>query len=349
MSPPPAPSVNDHPRGQARHSAQHWLPFTGLSPRHAEPLAITETTQIVLWERLNTLSCIWHLIDRFPFHRGNRPQNFKNHSHYKMLFLHINDLHWYHTERLVKSTLFGTQTSINSSSDALTWLLFGTWKRPWQAPFPPRGNNAIEVLVLKFRVLLLFSHLVVSDFCNPVNCSTSGCPVLHCLPEFAQTHVHWDHDAIQLSHPPLPPALNLSQHQGLFQWVGSSYQSLYRSFSISLCGGLYMPFQCGIAFPQGLWWLNLKKWREMEISDAMVSQEESNCEQKVQQPSVLQIIPCRWSLSYQVYSALILKCLGTSLVVHWLRPSAPKAGGPGSIPGQGTRSHMMQRRPSTAK
>ena len=59
---------------------------------------------------------------------------------------------------------------------------------------------------------------------DPMDCSTPGFPVLHCLPEFAQTHVHWVSDAIQPSHP-LPPAsplaLNLSQHQGLFQWVGS--------------------------------------------------------------------------------------------------------------------------------
>ena len=34
--------------------------------------------------------------------------------------------------------------------------------------------------------------------------------------------------------------------------------------------------------------------------------------------------------------------IGTSLVVHWLRLHAPKAGHLGSIPGQGTRSHMMQ-------
>ena len=28
------------------------------------------------------------------------------------------------------------------------------------------------------------------------------------------------------------------------------------------------------------------------------------------------------------------------MVVQWLRPRAPNAGGPGSIPAQGTRSHM---------
>ena len=57
--------------------------------------------------------------------------------------------------------------------------------------------------------------------------SMPGFPVLHYLPEFAQTHVHWVSDAIQPSHPQSPPsplALNLSQHQGLFQWVGSLHQ-----------------------------------------------------------------------------------------------------------------------------
>ena len=56
--------------------------------------------------------------------------------------------------------------------------------------------------------------------CNPMDCSTPGLPVLHQLPELAQTHVHQVGDAIQPSHPlssPSPPALNLFQHQGLFQ------------------------------------------------------------------------------------------------------------------------------------
>ena len=47
------------------------------------------------------------------------------------------------------------------------------------------------------------------------------------LPEFAHTHVHQVGDAIQPAHPllpPFPPPLNHSQHQGLFQQVGSSYQ-----------------------------------------------------------------------------------------------------------------------------
>ena len=38
--------------------------------------------------------------------------------------------------------------------------------------------------------VLLFSHEVVSDSLQPMDCSTLGFPVLSCLPEFAQTHVH---------------------------------------------------------------------------------------------------------------------------------------------------------------
>ena len=63
--------------------------------------------------------------------------------------------------------------------------------------------------------------------CNHMNRSTPGLPVYHQLLEFTQTHVHWVSDAIQPSHPlssPSPPALNLPQPQGLFQWVSSSHE-----------------------------------------------------------------------------------------------------------------------------
>ena len=55
--------------------------------------------------------------------------------------------------------------------------------------------------------------------CNPTDCSTPAFPILHHLPELAETHVYWVDDAIQPSHsllPPSPPAPNLSQHQGLY-------------------------------------------------------------------------------------------------------------------------------------
>ena len=84
-------------------------------------------------------------------------------------------------------------------------------------------------------VVQLLSHVWL---CDRIDYSIPGFPVLHCLPEFVQTHVHWVSDAIQPSHPlssPSPPALNLSQLQGLFKWVSSSHQvAKYWSFGFSI-------------------------------------------------------------------------------------------------------------------
>ena len=74
--------------------------------------------------------------------------------------------------------------------------------------------------------------------CGPMDCSTPGLPVHHQLLEPVQTLVHRIGDAIQPSHPlssPSLPALNLSQHQGLYQGVSSSHQvAKYWSFSFSI-------------------------------------------------------------------------------------------------------------------
>ena len=61
----------------------------------------------------------------------------------------------------------------------------------------------------------------------PTLCSMPGFPVPHRLLKFAQVHAHCISDAIQPSHPLLPSSpsiLNLSQHQGLFQWVSCLHQ-----------------------------------------------------------------------------------------------------------------------------
>ena len=76
-------------------------------------------------------------------------------------------------------------------------------------------------------IFIQFSPSVYLTLWDPMGCSTSGFPVRHQLPELAQTHVRWVGDAIQPSHSlssPSPPTFNLSQHQGLFQWVSSSHQ-----------------------------------------------------------------------------------------------------------------------------
>ena len=73
--------------------------------------------------------------------------------------------------------------------------------------------------------------MLVVQLPSPVHLFATPWTVAHqaslSFPEFVQTHVHRIDDAIQPSHPlssPSPPALNLSQHQGLFQRVSSLYQ-----------------------------------------------------------------------------------------------------------------------------
>ena len=80
-----------------------------------------------------------------------------------------------------------------------------------------------------FLCVYQFSSVAQScpTLCDPMNHSTPGLSVCHQLPESTQTHVCWVGDAIQPSHPissPSPPAHNLSQHQGLFQWVNFSHE-----------------------------------------------------------------------------------------------------------------------------
>ena len=88
----------------------------------------------------------------------------------------------------------------------------------WQQPlmFSPFSN-----------FFFLFSHYVVSNSLWPHGLQHSRLLFLLCLPEFAQIHVHWVGEAMQVSHPLLPSSsltFNLSQHQGLSQWVSSLHQ-----------------------------------------------------------------------------------------------------------------------------
>ena len=88
---------------------------------------------------------------------------------------------------------------------------------------------------------------------DPIDCSTPGFSVLHHLPEFAQTHVHWVGDAIQPSHPmlsPSPPAFSLSQHQGLFQWVSSLHQVAKVLIGVSASTSV-LPMNIQDLFPLG--------------------------------------------------------------------------------------------------
>ena len=77
------------------------------------------------------------------------------------------------------------------------------------------------------KELLLFNCSVMSESLQPRGLQHSRLPCPSPLLELAQTHIHWNDNAIQPSHPllpPSPPALNLSQHLGYFQWVSSLHQ-----------------------------------------------------------------------------------------------------------------------------
>ena len=93
--------------------------------------------------------------------------------------------------------------------------------------------SPLHIIYIALGLLLLISVLLssVTKLCptlyDPMVSFTPDFPVYHQLLELAQTHVHRASDTIQPSHPlssPSPPAFNLSQHQGLFQSVGSSHQ-----------------------------------------------------------------------------------------------------------------------------
>ena len=85
----------------------------------------------------------------------------------------------------------------------------------------------IFMITLYLNRLLLFSHLVMSDSLQPHGLQDARPSRPHHLLKFAQVHNYCISDTIQPSYLLMsssPFALSLSQHQGLFQWVGCSHQ-----------------------------------------------------------------------------------------------------------------------------
>ena len=72
------------------------------------------------------------------------------------------------------------------------------WKKSqfWSAYYFILENRSEIIVLVSCSVAKLCLIL-----CSPMDCSMPGFPILHYLPEFAQTHVHWVSDAIQPSHP----------------------------------------------------------------------------------------------------------------------------------------------------
>ena len=130
-----------------------------------------------------------------------------------------------------------TSPTYKPSSCSLWKMRICVWVSSYISQFPRlaytvTGLHPLWTVVLYHVVLYCHScrcSLARScpTLCDPVDCSMSDFPAHHQLLELAQTHVHWVSDATKPSHPlssPSPPALNLSQHQGLFQWVRSLHQ-----------------------------------------------------------------------------------------------------------------------------
>ena len=118
------------------------------------------------------------------------------------------------------------QATVNMilNSEKLKAFPLRSGKRLWWPLLWLLVNTVLEVLARAIQ----FSSVAQScpTLCNPMNRSMPGLPVHHQLPESTQTNAHWVGDGIQPSHPlsSPSPALNLSQHQGLFKWVSSLHQ-----------------------------------------------------------------------------------------------------------------------------
>ena len=91
-----------------------------------------------------------------------------------------------------------------------------------------------EILVVLCAVETVVLQSLSLTLCNPMDCSTSGFPVLHHLPEFAQSHVHWVYDAIQSSHPLSPPLLLPSVFPSIRVFSNESALCVRWSFSFSI-------------------------------------------------------------------------------------------------------------------
>ena len=138
------------------------------------------------------------------------------------------DLRWWNTQDLDEVNSRKITTSPGRGNHLFSEILLSP------ACILPKALSSEHCHLFHLSVLLFegspsvqFSCSVVSILCDLMDCSTPGLPVHHQLPEFTQTHVHRFGDAIQPSHPlqsPSPPAFNLFQQLGLFQWISSSHQ-----------------------------------------------------------------------------------------------------------------------------
>ena len=168
--------------------------------------------------------------------------------------------------------------------------------------------------------------------------STPGFPVLHHLLDFAQSHVYWVDDAIQPSHPlspPSPPALNLSQHQDLFQPVSQLFSSGGQRIEVSALASV-LPKNIQGWFPLGLTGLIslLSKGLSRVFSSATIRKHQFFSTQpslwrntKVKLLSCVRLFASPWTVAHQAPPSI-----GFSRQEYWRGLPFPS---PGDLPNPG--------------
>ena len=130
---------------------------------------------------------------------------------------------------LIRKKIHGSQYKFLKIMYTKVYILTKHFLLPYTKLICNSDNKAL----LSGCCWLLLSCLTL---CDPMNCSTPSFPVLHYLPEFAETHVHWVSDAIRSSHPlppPSPRALNLPSIEFFSMRALSIRWPKYWGFSIS--------------------------------------------------------------------------------------------------------------------
>ena len=123
--------------------------------------------------------------------------------------------------------------------------------------------NSSFCIALSYQSNVVLHLLVPNDICcccsvsklcltlyNPMDCSMPGFPLLHHLPEVAQTHVHWVSDAISSSVIPFSSCLQSFLASGSFP-VSQLFTSGGQSIGASVLASV-LPMNIQGWFPLGL-------------------------------------------------------------------------------------------------
>ena len=185
------------------------------------------TTETILKHKSRGFQCLHSVVESSPLSSSRTVSSLQKGAPYPLALLPRFPL----VQSLATINLFFVSTNLPILDILRKWS--HTICGPWLLLFSIMFSRFKRTVAYTSTPFISVSQAVSSvtqscpTLCDPMDCSTPGLPVHHQLPELAQTHFHRVGDAIQPSHPlvsPSPPALNLSQHQGLFKWVSSSHE-----------------------------------------------------------------------------------------------------------------------------